>query len=153
MVSLGTFEEEALGPWIKRTVADYIEERSASGEDRQLARRRGEEAFAAFFPDGRPADGQLVSRILDEGTPAGTLWIGPIPEAPPTHWWVWSIEIDEPLRGRGLGRAAMLLAEDEARARGATQLGLNVFSHNAAALRLYETLGYAVTSQQMRKEL
>jgi ribosomal protein S18 acetylase RimI-like enzyme len=61
--------------------------------------------------------------------------------------------IDEPFRGRGLGRLAMTLAEAEARRGGATQLGLNVFAHNRVAWALYERLGYSVVAAQMRKAL
>jgi ribosomal protein S18 acetylase RimI-like enzyme len=100
-----------------------------------------------------PAPRQHVYRILDAGEPAGTLWIGVVPGGLAEHWWVWSIEIDEPLRGRGLGRQAMAAAEARAREHGATQLGLNVFAHNTAAWRLYESLGYAVSSADMRKQL
>jgi ribosomal protein S18 acetylase RimI-like enzyme len=65
--------------------------------------------------------------------------------------WVWSVALDEEHRGRGLGRAAMLLAEDEARRRGATEIGLNVFGFNDVALGLYRSLGYESVSVQMRK--
>ena len=35
----------------------------------------------------------------------------------------------------------------------ALSMALNVFGDNATAIRLYETSGYAVTAQQMRREL
>jgi ribosomal protein S18 acetylase RimI-like enzyme len=47
----------------------------------------------------------------------------------------------------------MLLAEREARARGMTSLGLNVHGQNTAARSLYDSLGYHVMTQQMRKPL
>ncbi|HEY7967531.1 MAG TPA: GNAT family N-acetyltransferase [Solirubrobacteraceae bacterium] len=153
MVSLAPLEDEALAAWIAESLSGYVAQRIASGEDAALARSKAQADRNAFFPGGRPAGGQLVFRILEDAAPVGTLWIGPVPDSLPTHWWVWSIEIGEHQRGRGLGRAAMLLAEDEARSHGATQLGLNVFNHNRPAVHLYETLGYEITSQQMRKEL
>ena len=42
---------------------------------------------------------------------------------------------------------------DAARGLGATTMSLNVFGHNTAAIRLYESLGYAVTAQQMKRDL
>ena len=153
MLSLAAFEEEALRAWIDAARVDHVEQRIASGEDPALAHSKAQADADSFFPGGRPAHGQLVLQLFEDGEPAGSLWIGPVPGSTPTHWWVWSIEIHEPQRGRGLGRAAMLLAEDEARSHGATQLGLNVFNHNERAVHLYETLGYEVTSQQMRKVL
>jgi ribosomal protein S18 acetylase RimI-like enzyme len=39
------------------------------------------------------------------------------------------------------------------RSRGVGALELNVFGDNARAIRLYETFGYHVVTQQMRKSL
>ncbi len=68
-------------------------------------------------------------------------------------FWVWEVVVDEQHRGRGLGRAAMLLAEEQARAAGAVELGLNVFGYNTVARALYESLAYETLSMQMRKQL
>ncbi|EQB16171.1 GNAT family N-acetyltransferase [Novosphingobium lindaniclasticum] len=45
-------------------------------------------------------------------------------------------------RGRGVGRALMLAVEQEARARGACKITLEVLSGNATAKGLYASLGY-----------
>jgi len=76
-----------------------------------------------------------------------------MPERPPEQWWVWSIEIDPPFRGRGFRRAAMTLAEAEARRGGASRLGVNVFGSNTIARSLYESIGYETLELQMSKEL
>jgi ribosomal protein S18 acetylase RimI-like enzyme len=39
------------------------------------------------------------------------------------------------------------------RARGVKAIELNVFGDNTRAIRLYETSGYTVVTQQMRKRL
>ena len=67
--------------------------------------------------------------------------------------WVNDIEVDEACRGRGYGRQAMLLAEQAARNRGMTSIGLNVHGRNTIARALYDSLGYEVMSQQMKKPL
>ena len=74
-------------------------------------------------------------------------------EEPGAKYWVWNVEVDEPYRGRGLGRAAMVLAEDAACDHGATELGLSVFGHNPVARHLYESMGYVTKTVQMRKSL
>jgi hypothetical protein len=56
--------------------------------------------------------------------------------------FLYDIELAPATRGRGLGRATMLAAEDAARELGADRIRLNVFGHNTAARRLYESLGY-----------
>ena len=132
----------------------YIEERIASGEQPDVARRTAVGQTESLFPGGTPAPGQLVFRVIDDaGTDVGSLWIGPRAPDRPEFFWVWDVAIDEGQRGKGMGRAAMRMAEDEARAHGATELGLNVFGHNAVARRLYESLGYETTAVNMRKSL
>ena len=153
MLALSAMEASELGPWLDRLGAEYLEERVAAGDDRERAHRVIARDRADFFPADAPAAGQLVFWVLEDERAVGSLWIGAVPGSPPEHWWVWSIEIDEPFRGRGLGRAAMELAEQEARRGGARLLGLNVFGHNTVARSLYESLGYETTSLQMIKQL
>jgi ribosomal protein S18 acetylase RimI-like enzyme len=47
----------------------------------------------------------------------------------------------------------MLAGEEECRRRGHQYLDLNVYGDNGTAIGLYDSLGYVVTSQQMRKTL
>jgi ribosomal protein S18 acetylase RimI-like enzyme len=153
VVSIVPFEAQALPQWLSATGAAYVDERVAAGDDRDSAERRLAEDRKLFFPGDAPAPGHLIYRVLDDDVAVGALWIGPEHGAPPEHWWVWTIEIDEPFRGRGIGRAAMELAEQEARRRGAKQLGLNVFGANHIARSLYESLGYGISRLQMFKVL
>jgi ribosomal protein S18 acetylase RimI-like enzyme len=131
----------------------YIEDRITAGEDPDEARRMAGQQIEGLFPGGRPAPGQLVFTIVDDGAVVGSLWIGPHTPQKGQAFWVWNIEIAEAHRGRGLGRGAMLLAEEVARDHGATELGLNVFGPNRVARHLYESLGYETTAVQMRKPL
>ena len=110
--------------------------------------------MAESFPSGRPLEGHAVLDVVgDDGSLVGYLWIGPAAAGALGEWWVWDVLVDEGRRGQGLGRAAMLLAEEYATSRGAHTLGLSVFGFNAAARRLYESLGYATTSVKMAKDL
>lgn len=67
--------------------------------------------------------------------------------------WLYDLWVDPDHRRRGYGRAVLEAVERRARDAGALRLGLNVFGENAAALGLYEALGYRVTTQQMAKLL
>jgi ribosomal protein S18 acetylase RimI-like enzyme len=80
------------------------------------------------------------------------LWVGRF-GSDPERWWVWDVRVDEPFRGRGLGRRATLLAEELARTNGAVSIGLNVFADNTVARNLYGSLGYRESSVHMRKQL
>ncbi len=62
-----------------------------------------------------------------------------------TYWdWLYIdlMWIQEDLRGRGYGRRLLMLAEEEARKRGAKNAYLDTFSFQAPAF--YEKLGYRV---------
>lgn len=55
---------------------------------------------------------------------------------------LYSIAVADDMRGRGVGRALVTAAEKEAWARPRAYLRLEVRKDNAAAIRLYESLGY-----------
>jgi ribosomal protein S18 acetylase RimI-like enzyme len=94
----------------------------------------------------------VVFRLVAGEELVGWLWLAvPQGDGNPSMAWVNDVEIDAAFRGRGYGRRAMLLAEQEARARGMTSIGLNVHGHNTVARALYDSLGYEVMTQQMSK--
>jgi ribosomal protein S18 acetylase RimI-like enzyme len=150
--ALRPMPDDALGVWRANAEAHYLAERIAAGDTPEYAAGRVEQS-RAYFPDGRPADGQLVFQVVDGDDVVGALWIGLLEPDQPTAWWVMDVEIDQAHRGRGHGRAAMRLAEDEARARGGDRIGLNVFGPNVIARALYDSLGYRVAATNMTKEL
>jgi ribosomal protein S18 acetylase RimI-like enzyme len=133
--------------------AAYIAERVEAGEDPGEATKVADEQTNAMFPDGGPAPGHHLFRVEDDGQVVGSLWLGPQSSDTPRSLWVWDITIDESHRGRGIGTAAMLLAEEEARLDGATHLGLHVFAQNTVARHLYERLGYNTVSVRMSKAI
>jgi ribosomal protein S18 acetylase RimI-like enzyme len=141
--------------WASRAVAGYAAEIAAAGElspAAALAKARQDHDRA--MPDGLDTAGQLLWRLVADGQPVGWLWLAiPGQQGDPDMAWVNVVEVDEAFRGRGYGRAAMLLAEAEARSRGMRSVGLNVRGSNTVARSLYEGLGYQVTAQQMKKPL
>jgi ribosomal protein S18 acetylase RimI-like enzyme len=151
-VDIMPMNEAAIGRWLDRARAAYVADLIASGIGRAAALRTAAEQETATFPDGRPANGHVVFEVVVDGDKVGHLWIGPRVPDDGDHWWVWDIEIDEAWRGRGVGRAAMELAEAEARGRGCIEIGLTVIADNPAR-RLYESLGYREASVRMRKPL
>ena len=156
--------QDEFDEWLPRQEAGYVEHIVASGsmppaQAREKARRDTKRAFGG----GLDTPGQLVFRLVVEDEPVGWLWLAvPGGDADPHNHadprnprmaWVNDVEVDEAFRGRGYGRQAMLLAEQEAKVRGMTSIGLNVHGHNTVALALYDSLGYQVMTQQMKKPL
>jgi ribosomal protein S18 acetylase RimI-like enzyme len=139
--------------WLPRQAAEYASKIAASGAlPAEAARRKAEQDTSRYFHGGLATPGQFVFRVLAGEAVVGWLWLGvPGPDPDPLMAWVFEIEIEPAFRGHGYGRAAMRLAEQEARYRGMTSLGLNVHGQNAIARSLYESLGYDVTALQMKK--
>ena len=141
--------------WLPRAESRYAEYILASGampraQAQQKARHDTQRAFSAGFD----TPGQLVFRVMVGEERVGWLWLAiPAGDADPCMGWVSNVEIEGAFRGRGYGRAAMGLAEQEARSRGMTSIGLNVHGQNTVARSLYDSLGYQVMTQQMRKPL
>jgi ribosomal protein S18 acetylase RimI-like enzyme len=83
----------------------------------------------------------------------GALWLRVRPLSTEVEAYVFDVEILPEARGRGLGRATMLAAEDAARDQRADVVRLNVFGNNVPAIRLYQSLGYSAASISMAKPL
>jgi ribosomal protein S18 acetylase RimI-like enzyme len=141
--------------WRPRQEAAYAREIAGSGAmSAAAAAEKARLDTARRFSSGLGSPGQVLFRLMAGDQPVGWLWLNvPVVGGDPLMAWVNDVEVDPGYRGRGYGRAAMLLAEREARARGMTSLGLNVHGQNTAARSLYDGLGYQVMTQQMRKPL
>lgn len=140
--------------WRGASIASFASDlATATGRDRVDTLARAEQQFAELLPAGPNTESTWLMRVLDnEGTDVGYLWVGPHPQRS-GHAFVYDIEISDDHRGRGLGRAAMVAAEQLVLEAGITEIGLNVFGFNDSARRLYDSLGYRVVATQMTKTL
>lgn len=142
--------------WRLALARAYAEEQVASGNwssdeavDRALADN------AALLPEGRATEGMLLlTAVRPDGDAIGRVWLGlEHPRGTADCAFLYDIEVEEPHRGQGYGRALLAAAEDVVRSHGVTSLELNVFGGNAAAIALYRSAGYDVVQQQMRTTL
>jgi ribosomal protein S18 acetylase RimI-like enzyme len=145
--------DEEFTPWREHSLHAYAAERAAAhGRSYEDVLPEAKRQIETILPEGRTTKGHHFLRVLEDGRPVGWLWIGPHPDKQGAAW-INDIEIDEEVRGRGIGRRAMLAAEKLMAAEGATELGLNVFGPNLHAIALYQSLGYATVAMQMNKRL
>lgn len=103
----------------------------------------------AELPQGLETPGHRLSTVTADGRAVGSLWLS----REGGRAFLEEVTIAEAERGRGLGRRAIALAEEAARAEGATQVVLNVYAHNPRAQELYAALGYREVKTTMRKLL
>jgi ribosomal protein S18 acetylase RimI-like enzyme len=151
-VTLRQLTDEEYAGYRSRAVPLYAAELVRSrGLSPVVAAKNSATTFPATVADVLAEEGASISRVLtDDDGPVGWLWLA---RAGPDSLFVYDIEIDEPHRGRGLGRATMLAAEDVARAAGHRYVRLNVFGWNTGAQALYRSLGYRTDAIQMSKPL
>ncbi|AGZ43927.1 GNAT family N-acetyltransferase [Actinoplanes friuliensis] len=142
--------------WNESTVHELAAVNVAAGNwpaDEAVDRAR--QSRLERLPDGvDTADMLFLLGLRPDSTPIGFLWIGlKHPRGVQDCAFLYFIEVTEAHRGSGYGRALLQAGEQAVRARGLSSLELNVFGANTRAVHLYETAGYTVVTQQMRKPL
>jgi GNAT superfamily N-acetyltransferase len=142
--------------WRAESTAGYEASLRAAGYAAADARARAEEDTARLVPDRHDSPDHVLRRLLAGDRVVGTLWVTLDRAADPDGRrmaWVSEVEVADGERGRGHGRALMLLAERECLAAGVRDLGLNVFADNAPANALYRSLGYRTFRTSLLKYL
>jgi ribosomal protein S18 acetylase RimI-like enzyme len=154
-IKLRPMREHELPAFVAEAKEGYVRDMSENGVlDPEAARAKAEDAFARLLPEGLTSPGQFLFVIEDEGgTAKGALWFAEEERNARPCAFLYDIRIDEPSRGRGIGRLAMQLLEQEVSARGLDAIELNVFAGNGIARSLYRSLGYVEKSVGMRKRL
>ena len=144
---VGTAEAAELMPEVEEGYALSMEQYGGFTHDaarskaaRDVAELRDDETAALYV-------------IEAESERVGHLWVGEREGGGARMLWIYDVFVEEAARGRGFGRDALLLAEEEARRRGLPRMGLNVFGGNEDARRLYHALGYGEVAVVMRKDL
>ena len=155
-VRLEPMTEQRYLSWIPETIAGFVRQRTDSGtQSEREARAEAELGFDRLLPDGLHTAGHHLWSVFDVESPdeVGYLWLAVPEQAQGDEAFVYDVAVASIARGRGLGRATMLAAEEEARRRGATAIKLNVFAHNRVARALYDSLGYQPVATQMARRL
>jgi ribosomal protein S18 acetylase RimI-like enzyme len=148
--------EPEFDEWRMLIARAYADEQVRSGNwDPDEAVDRAMADNAGMLPQGLATEGMLLLKALGpDGAAVGHLWVGlEHPRGTSDCAFLYDIEVEEPYRGQGYGRALLAAAEDAVRSHGVSALELNVFGGNTTAIALYRRAGYTVVQQQMRKGL
>jgi ribosomal protein S18 acetylase RimI-like enzyme len=155
-LDLRPLRDDEFDAWVEHGKAEYARDMIVNaGAPPDQAREKAESDWQTLLPQRVETPDQFIYAVEDEsGERVGSVWFARR-ETQFEGWvaFVYAIEIDEQSRGRGFGREAMLLLEDEARARGLDRISLNVFGGNEVARNLYRSLGYAESAVWMAKQL
>ncbi len=140
-----TFRPLQPGPeydaWRQREVIGYAADLADSGSlPADQARIDSEREYDETLALGPATPDHSFWVVEAGGEPVADIWLHHA--LAPGLGFVYSVAVRPEFRGRGYGRAVMLVGEDRARAAGNEVLGLNVFGHNNVAIGLYDSLGY-----------
>ena len=137
--------------WVAAHTHGYAEGMISFGDmPREHADAKAARDVAAVLPHGVETEGVHLWVVEDEtGETVGSVFLG----VRAGGAWLYDITVEEAARGRGIGRAAMLVLEAELKALGFAEVGLNVWGGNEIARSLYRSLGYAEVSVGMKKRL
>ena len=118
----------------------------------QAAAEKSRADHASLFPDGVRQEHQRISVVEDAATgePVGRVFWAPRGE---DRAYIYDLFIEERFRGKGLGRRALELIEEEARAERLRGIDLNVWGANDVARGLYSAAGYYERAVFRSKEL
>jgi ribosomal protein S18 acetylase RimI-like enzyme len=153
-LSLRPMTDDEFAAWWDLTIAQHAQLVSnATGRPLETELDDARQLLPKVLPAGQATEG-MDFFVLEDGSAidVGWLWLGRSPNDPDAGF-VWDIIIDEPFRGRGFGRAAMLAAERHFVGQGKTRVGLQVSGGNDVARTLYESLGYSTIMTEMSKRL
>ena len=100
-VSLRELRDDEFPDWLETGRRFYVRDLvHHAGMTPAEAEEKAERDHHAVFPDGRPMEDQHLFVIEDEGgNPIGRLFFA----LRPSGAWLYEIELDEAVRGRGLG--------------------------------------------------
>ena len=127
--------------WQAQVVASHVADLTDSGTlSAADAATSAAELFKALLPAGLSTEDHSFLCLCADGEVVATNWLAH--HFSPGTSWVYDVETRQEHRGKGYGRAAMLIGEQATLAAGDTHLALNVFGHNAVAISMYEAMGY-----------
>jgi ribosomal protein S18 acetylase RimI-like enzyme len=137
-------------------IKTYAEEKVRSGnwsEGESL--NRSEKETDQLLSNGIATQDHYLFSIYDEALAknVGILWFAVVHWGGKSQAFIYDIEVDAALRGKGFGKQALMALEEKVKALGLDSIGLHVFGFNHSARALYEKLGYEITNINMIKKL
>jgi len=156
MTTLIPMSQAAFVEFERSAIEGYARQNVASGRwPRESALELARAEHRRLLPEGRATRNAYLFEIVDpeSHSTVGTLWFAVLNATGTARGYVYNVEIAEEHRGKGHARRAFTALEPFCRSLGVTTIGLHVFAFNTPARKLYETLGYEVTSINMQKNL
>lgn len=155
-VSLKTMDNDAYCDYLQQALPAYAKDNIESGRwQKSDALARAQQAFQRLLPKGLKTENNYLFNIIadESSTDVGYIWVKIEENIDTKSAFIYDLEIYENQRRKGYGKSALACIEEVISTLGANSLGLHVFKHNAAAMALYNSIGYQVVSHNMQKNI
>ncbi|MNK38601.1 putative N-acetyltransferase YycN [compost metagenome] len=155
MIKLRKMTEDEYADYLKESLPSYAEEKmKGEGLSKEDALKVAQDSFNRLLPQGLKTENQFLFSVTDTISEKviGTLWFAKKVEGTKSYAFIYDIILSPDVRGKGLGKELLSLAELEVRRLGLRSMGLHVFGHNQVAISLYEKTGFRTTNQIMVKD-
>jgi ribosomal protein S18 acetylase RimI-like enzyme len=145
MITLDKMGKEEFDAFFEASVRRQAEDRAWANGSSVATERAGLEAMIPLLlPTGMESPGHTFRVARDaRGAPVGYVWFGTIPGMPEGSIMLLDIAVDERERGKGYGKEMLETMLESMGKSGYENAILNVRNDNAAAIGLYEGLGFA----------
>ena len=147
MIRLEPMAEALIHEFVQSSVESFAQDQVRVGNwARSEVAQKREELLGELLPNGPSTEGHVFWQIVEDrtGHTVGRIWFSERDGGQETVGFVCNLVVDEPYRGRGYGKAAMIRLEQRAAAMGLGLICLDVFAENRIARKLYGGLGYQV---------
>lgn len=153
-ITLTKMSQAEYNVWHVKSKDTYRDEIIKNGMTLSEAQKKADDDMFKLLPDGLNSLDQHIFSIKEDGKNwIGTIWFGVRGAEDNRKAFIFDIVLEVDTRGKGYGKKAMLLIEDELKKLNLKHIGLHVFGHNSVARNLYEKLGYGITNLNMEKTL
>lgn len=154
MLSLNLMTKAQYDAFLNKMLPDYISgTMTALRMTKEEATAFAQNQINEILKEGQKTPNNFFYAITDENTQEqlGHLWLLLKEKSSEKNLFIADIFVDEHSRGKNVGTETLKWIDDKAKELGCATVSLHVFGHNQKAFKLYEKMGFAPFSIQMRK--
>lgn len=153
-MKLEKMTEQDYAFWVSRCKTQYAKDKEKANDlTPKEAMEIAERDFSEILPEGILSKDNFFYTIKVQKSKVGYLWFRLQGSEDNKKAFLLDIIIESEQRGKGYGKNAMFLLEDEVKSLGISEIGLHVFGFNELATQLYKSLNYKITDLVMAKTL
>ncbi len=147
-ITIEDFTQADFDDYMSNAVDLYAEQNIKSGRwTVEEARAKSKEQLDYILKDGLQTKGHVFWNICLEGKKIGHFWF--YRRADDFSIFAYDVLVAKEYQNQGIGTSAFPMIQERLKTLGVRKINLNVFSHNTGARRLYERLGFEMTSYNM----